>query len=251
MNSLARLLEYDLATTNVPELAKARRERLQSIPSTLKRLGGVTVHSFTQWQPERATNILNRLIGDDLEYVGAGADFSVYRQGDLAIKVHRESINLNEDDRYALAKRLQAENDLLQRGFGNFVISQDVTIADHPADPSLRAVQIHQPYRMLRSTGIFSTNNPDINNDSLTAVLQSVPNISARLAEFVERASLLHHQDQYLPDTNGHDNVVLVGKDSNELCLIDGQPISDAYPDLQSLISHQLESLSTAIAQAA
>lgn len=238
MSRLSNVLELSIATSITPEASSRRRTEIQSLPNKAKRFGALAVHDFAIRFPRSAA----RLAGlPATEFIGTGADSSVFRKGDNVIKIHRRSIEMSEPERRRLAQMMDHSHKVMATHMTGFVIDQMVDIQPSPLCSSQRAVQIFQRYHDWSGIGTFVPDKPEINLQGLERVCRAIPGIDDSLRDFVRSSRTMFEKTGFLPDTNGTDNLVLTQGDSPELILIDGQPIGGDHPGVQAKIISQLQ----------
>jgi hypothetical protein len=246
------VLELSLATSITPEMSAERKASIKMMPNKVKMVGALALHNFALTFPDLTARLINRdLAGAGYEYVGAGAESTVFRQADNVVKVHRNSMTMDEPQREQLAEQMDSIHKPLRQYLGSFVLDQSIAVDRHPLDPSYRAVQIFQAYCSSTNMGIFKRNDPGIDHDQLYETCSKIPGISSALSEFVAASYGLYDKTGLLPDTTGYGNVVLTNTTVPELRLIDGQPISTEHPEVQAKIMSQLSLVEQALANAA
>lgn len=244
MKTVARLLELSIAS-NDPNFrggAALRRQEIETITNPLRRLGALGIDELAARKPTVAKSALDKLaratVG--LEFVGYGADYSVYGDGKTVTKVNRASVNWSEQARQRYVEDNQRATQLLCETMGDMAIDQVYQVGQHPLG-IYRAVIATQTYVHGEALPVFNTNRIDINPEVVAAYCELAPQGEAALQKVVEDTHRLYDDQSLVPDTNGSGNLVVVGPESS-LTLIDPQPMSGN--ELTGLIMQQVDALS-------
>lgn len=245
MSKFRNVLEQSLATSITPEMQTERRNNILELPSRTKRVGALAIHEFATRFPSTAAKILGF---QGVDFVGAGADSTVFRQGDQVVKVHRRSVEMGEPSRQILAAEMDRAYKVMASHLPDFILAQTIDVAAHPIRTEQRAVQIHQRYYDWYGIGTFLPNEGSIDLSGLAEVCRTVPGIDDALRDFVHGSRHMHAETGFLPDTTGINNLVLTRTDTPELVLIDGQPIGTEHAEVQDKILSQLDQTERALA---
>lgn len=252
MFSARRVLEHSLISTATPEENRARLAELSGISNPLRRAGALSLHKLTSAHPALVARILNQPYGVcDLEYIGAGADSTVYRlSDDLVLKVDRESGKSTPEKRLSRALEKRQNNTAMSLYLGDLTLPEITTIGAHPHKGfrHIETVQTIQPFVEFVDPQIFNRANSvdtSINLPRLYEYCEEMPGRAEILSSFIVRSHALYDAEGLIPDTRGLANLVEV--DGRGLTMIDGQPISRAHSEVQNIILEQLENLDTAL----
>lgn len=242
MQSIARMLEISLATTNEAfGRREIRRNDIKELKSPAKRLGALAVDELAWRNPHLATNVLDflsrRLIG--LKFLGFGSEYSVYGNRESVIKAHRDSANWSEADRLEYVATKKIATDLLCECMGSMAVSQSYRVGDHPFG-RYRVVIAEQAFVDGEELPVFTINQPSVNRQVVSKYCESVPSGQAALEHVIEATHLLYDREHMVPDTNGTGNLVVVGPERH-LTIIDPQPVTDAVAT--DCIRRQVDSL--------
>jgi hypothetical protein len=256
MLTVARMLDLSLASSITPNLEAVRVAEIEALANPVKRLGAEALHSLAINHPERAHQLMTRVLQPHgIDYVGFGVEASVYRTGDNVIKVHRKSTDMNEAQRQQIAQDKEAQFNHISPFLGNFLLTQTIAVDTHPLGKNLRAVQTTQPYfEFVHNLGLFTMNSPQVSVDLIDKVCRQYPGIDDELRDFVAASNKAADATQLLPDVNGRDNLVIStdGTSTSRLMLIDSQPIVPQNPGwVQDLVRAQLGSLSNSLREIA
>lgn len=226
MPSVSAVLHHSLFTAACPELEAKRRQDIATIPSRYKRVGALGLHHLAVRHPERIETILGRRAHKrGYQLVGRGFHSDVYRRGPQVLKVLWRTTAMTEPERQTHADQLTLANEYLTNAMGRIVLPETTKVATHPFIPKQRVVQIEQPYHEIDDPKIFTPTQPTINEAALAASASRYPGLTDALKDFCASAQRLHARSGMMPDTNGPKNLVISRGETNELVLIDGQPI--------------------------
>lgn len=255
MLTVARLLELSLASTQNLNWQAEREHEIGQLRNPFKRLGAKGIHYISATQPDASMQIMQAIVArHGLEYLGCGFESSVYKRGDEVIKVHRNSVRMPQYQKEFLRVKKQGEYQLLSQHLGSFLLSQSIVVDVHPLGDGHQAVQTLQPYcDFSESLKIFRKDKDAIDLGALDELCRAHPGIEDTLRDFVEASFTAADQTNCLPDTNGVNNLVIAA-DAGQvsgLKLIDTQPITPSFPDVQILIRNQLSSLQQGLLEVA
>ncbi|HUD05455.1 MAG TPA: hypothetical protein VMR18_00835 [Candidatus Saccharimonadales bacterium] len=243
------MLELSLASNNeIFGLRDLRRDDIRSLKNPVKRLGATAVDELAHRSPSLATAVLD-LLSRHLtgrQFIGYGAEYSVYSDGDNVTKVHRDSVNWTESQRLDYVAAEVSATALLCETMGSMAISQRYRIGEHPFG-IYRAVIAEQPFVDGVPLALFTTNKTEVNRSVVTEYCETVTTGQASLATVIEATHKLYDRERMVPDTNGAGNFVVVG-DERSLAIIDPQPVTDVRAT--TFIMHQVDSLAEFLAVA-
>lgn len=222
--AFTNVVEISLASLIHPDLEKIRKNYILEMENNAKRAGALAIHGFVKRFPGVATSIFAHNIRNrGYSFVGAGADYTALRKGDLVTKVHRRSMGMQESERVDLAAQQSAEHKVIAPLMGNFIVGQGVYVEDHPYIRRKRAVQISQPFIPHEPTQVFVCGSDRINELELEKNCSKYPNTEHQWLNLASLTLQSYEDTEMVPDLTGVGNIGIV--DSGDLVLIDGQPI--------------------------
>lgn len=249
MPSVSAVLRHSLFTAEYPELEAKRRQDIASIPARHKRMGALGLHHLAVKHPRGVETMLGRRAHKrGYQLVGRGFHSDVYKRGPQVLKVLWRTSDMTETERQTHADQLTLANHYLTSAMGRIVVPETTQVATHPFIPKQRVVQIEQPYHDIRDLGLFTPTQPTVNESALDASARTYPGLTDVLKDFCACAYHLHETTGMMPDTNGPKNVVMSHGGTNELVLIDGQPIPASDTEGIDIVRRQVASLSEALA---
>jgi hypothetical protein len=117
-----------------------------------------------------------------------------------------------------------------------------VSVGPHPIVPEVPFVTITQPFKLITDPKLFMGNDAVPMVERVERLEEAAPGSISQLKEFVEGSRKLYDAYDLLPDTGGYGNVVL-DIQSKSLAIIDGEPIGNDNPVIQSRILAHLDQL--------
>jgi hypothetical protein len=239
------LLETSIAIAGQRDEAAEFRATLGEYSHPLIRMAARTMVGAAMAAPKTTGRLIRRSLPEGMTYAGAGWHSVAYRIGDEVVKVNKRSVQMPEMARLELAASEQERHGVLKDYLGNISVPQTVDVAAHPAIPHARAVQIRQPFYSYGDLGdVFSSNQSNINTNSLTAILREHPELDESFFMLGHQGLTMAEETGLAPDIIRRGNLGITADSNPELIMVDGQPVGTEGPSTQNYILPQLEQLS-------
>lgn len=240
---LRDVVENSIKASHSEGSIELRRQMTREIPKLHRRLAVLSIDETVFLVPtiKQAVEIA-RLKRSGMNYMTAGAEVRVFRDGDRVLKHVIGSEWMTKDVRQKLRDKKAEEYDKLQAHLSDVVLDQEISLAAHPFRRGHEVIQTAQPF--IEFSPLIETNGVD------RRVTLTTPQEGALddLSNFLDGAYQLHGAHGLLPDTNGLNNIVQTDRG---LVLLDSQAIGMEDPALQALILRQLSDISEILEKAA
>lgn len=231
MNSVARTLELSIASHSpvTPEHRREERRRdLKATPNPVKRAIGISLDTLARDHPTAASKLLDGIVRTQgMQYLGHGADSSVYRRGSQVLKVFRATAIMTPGDRAAFEREASDRVKTAKTFLGEICLEQTYGIEKHPLGGYMVALA-KQPYVGGQPLDMFDMGSSELRIDGLAQLLEAREDAAQEVIKFLDGAADLHDNHGLMPDLNGSDNFRIHGK-HQQIALIDPAPI--AYAD--------------------
>lgn len=250
--SIGRVLELSEATRHASRIYEHRCAEVQNLAKVPK-IAAKAMLVFANKYPQATHKSLDAIsLMRGYRFLGSGVEYSSYlREADRqVIKMNRASSNCSHDVLNNLRDEVVLQHCLLSRYLGNVVVSSDVYVAEHVLGGGHQLLQIEQPLIDTETNPTpFMSRQPDVNIDDIHKIIVNSPGADVALDEFCNAAEAVYEAEGVLPDTNGRNNVVV--QPCGTVQLIDTIPIGGQHPAILRLIEKQIDSLRTALREAA
>jgi len=236
MSNISGVVRQSVLSTISPEEEAARRYEVKQLQGPLKKLVALSLHEAAVHYPDQ----VGRLIGlkkqreQTAEFIAAGFDALVFKDGDHVVKVHKRSLGVSTEEQAMIKARRTRTYATMHRVMPDFTIAQETTIGTHPHYPDLSAVVTRQAYvEDLKDTDLFDADH-HINHVNLQELTRR-PGMTSQLRDFTAAAARLRDHHQLIPDLWGKQNLVINSDD--RLVIIDGQPLGMFDPLDQEVVA--------------
>lgn len=246
MRRIARNLELSLAAHSPSGNDALRHDR----ECDLRQLGGAA-QTIGLWLDGLAANHTNMAtiilsgiarIASGASYIGNGAICSVYRKDNSVLKVHRPTVQMQEEERISYLHSRRERSLALLCHMGEMAIPQTFSIGVHPLG-RYRAVIATQPFITGSPLRLFTMNAPDLDKGAVSSYCERQPHGQEQLHRLADSTFRSDETMGLVPDINGKDNLLLQGP-SEHIALIDADPVSkNEHPTVRDLILRQAEAL--------
>lgn len=223
MSNVQEVVRRSIIATISPEEEAARRQEIRNLPNPIKRMVALALHEVTIHH----SDCLAPFVGlekskADAEFIDAGFDALVFREGAEVVKVHKPSLSMDHARQTQMIRRRTAVHKVMRGLLSDYTLPQHTSLGSHPWYPTLPAVTTRQEHIAgLEDTNLFGPNHR-IDTDSFDTLARR-PGVVKQLSEFVTASVYMRNSEQLLPDLWGRKNLVLAG---NKLLMIDGQPLA-------------------------
>lgn len=244
MNSLARTLELSIASHSSATAEQTRQERrrsLEAVPNPIKRIVGLALDSVARDRPalaHRALDGLARFRG--MEYIGHGADASVYLQNREVVKVYRRTALVSPAEKDAYVESSTERMKIVQMFLGPICVPQTYKVEPHPFG-SYRVAVARQPYVPGSTLRLFQFSTVTLHETDFENYLASQHQAVGEFIDFLDGAASLHENYGFMPDLNGTGNFRVRDKDQ-QLAFVDPCPVArNEHPGIYDILLRQAE----------
>lgn len=202
--------EASIAST--PELQEKRLRLISENPNFFRRMGARGLHVVAKRISRQTITALSMPYESrGLDYIGSGWNSTVVRQGNLAIKIVRETELMKPEMRDSVLTNLRKLIDVNVACHPDVTMPTEVREMPHPLTER-PVIAIVQPYL----SGVDALSNP------------ITPDVQDRLSEFAEKSLDEMVPNGVAPDLVGRGNILTYETESgSELRLVDSVALRD------------------------